>query len=43
LPIALIRAEGVRAVGMQEILKFYGLKSVINVCEGMDGGKYGLG
>ena len=28
---------------MQKILKFYGLKSVINVREGMNGGKYGLG
>ena len=28
---------------MQKILKFYGLKSVIDAREGMDGGKYGLG
>ena len=42
LPIALIRAEGVRSARMQKILKLCGLKSIINV-EGMDGGKYGLG
>jgi rhodanese-related sulfurtransferase len=42
-PIALICAEGVRSLAMQEMLMQYGFKGVIDVHEGMTGGKGGPG
>ncbi len=42
-PIALICAEGVRSLAMQEMLMQYGFQGVIDVHEGMTGGKSGPG
>ncbi|MDA1089832.1 MAG: rhodanese-like domain-containing protein [Proteobacteria bacterium] len=42
-PIALICAEGVRSSAMQRTLRQYGFKGVIDVHEGMIGGKAGPG
>jgi rhodanese-related sulfurtransferase len=38
-PIALICAEGVRSSAMQRTLKQYGFKGILDVREGMVGGK----
>ena len=43
LPIALICAEGVRSAAMQRTLRQYGFQGVIDVQEGMVGGKTGPG
>lgn len=42
-PIALICATGVRSAYIQGILRRYGYTNVVNVAEGMLGGRYGKG
>jgi rhodanese-related sulfurtransferase len=42
-PFALICAEGVRSMAMQEMLMQYGFQGVLDVHEGMTGGKSGPG
>lgn len=42
-PVALICAEGVRSTHLQRALKLYGFTDVINVAEGMAGGRFGPG